>query len=139
MEPKIQFSYHVDPKNRFRVLTIARVLINNGKEVAYGYAVCAPIRNDKGNRPRAFYVRGGDVHSKKMGRAIATARLHTGRTLATVRVPEGGHPLRSVLRDLRDNSDHSFMYRIAQHALDCAPRSYAMREIDFRVSSLRLR
>lgn len=82
----IKFSYHRDPKNPKRILTIARKLSRCDDEiiVRFGCSICSPK----------------DKFTKKAGRDLAVSRMNNGEVVFGLTLGDREHPKERVIRHL---------------------------------------
>lgn len=114
----IKFLYLSDPKNKERIITIARSVNIHTKEVSYAFAVCQPSTDVTG-----FPIRDGDQFRKKIGRDIAVGRLaclslgnaQEGKFSGTVSLDDD-RPIQAILNVLARDSRVTIA-RCAQEAL----------------------
>lgn len=122
---RVLYFYHSDPKNKNRVITIARRVVDG--MVYYGVSVNRPIewKRTEDTRNRVVEERVGDPFDKAVGRDMASLRMETSRTnpqrkrsnlRGAVQYTEGENPLTIVLRTLHC-SKNSVVRRIAKDAL----------------------
>ena len=96
---KTRFSYHPDPFERGRVVTVARAIEDD--KVHYAYAVCRPSSEAThyfGKNYLVLHVP-GDEFSKKVGRDISSGRLTVKPTTVT-RTSMDEHPLDAIRRHI---------------------------------------
>lgn len=117
----VKYSYHRDPKNPKRVLTVARVREPEGEGFKYRFAYAlntverttAISLRDSIWEP---YSKESDRFRKSRGRAIALGRLEAGKEVQEATTSGKHNPIEVVLRKLGHDSN-SIVQRIAVHAL----------------------
>lgn len=128
MSDKVLFSYHRDPRDPNRVVTLARRVKpgSHGPLISFQFAVCAPkralahVQHGKefhGGVYIQYRDNTGDVFKKRRGREIALGRLDAHPIYVTGDVGDV-HPLEAIRQYIVEDWDElfidgpSFMHRI---------------------------
>lgn len=120
-----KYLYLTDPKNKNRIITIARTVDFPTQEVRYGMAVCQP--------ECAVEYRDGDQFNKKKGRLIAQGRLdnlavsNTPGKFSDILALGTDRPITTILRRLAGDP-RVVISRTAQAALDQHNSKYLTEE-----------
>lgn len=89
----VRFSYHVDPEDQGRVVTIARKV--EGNNVLFGFSVCQPTRWATFEGTDTVYKEKikGDHFNKKDGRDMAVGRMNKRPFIVYRTEEDTRHPL----------------------------------------------